>query len=273
MSLTNQAYGTRRACFDRQKCVSQTDSLSSSEDIVVVLGTDFAAGPGVLPKSTSLLGPSKRRTCQTMPVQLNYRVLLSTPADRFLPPGFVTPRRGQTMLFSPFEDEARFLRAWQAVEIARPAQQGLFTFDVSDLPYILVCGARKPGAMVSVTKGEVRVSRPLIITPENMAPEFQDFFEEREELDVVQFLLARTAAFSNLKIRNTAGEKTFVSDSVEEVVEKLNKQLDDQEEDRVAILTAPAKLGGVALLKYTTDRVLSSAPDNVQELRERGFLP
>lgn len=211
------------------------------------------------------------------PVQLNYRVLLSTPGAQLVPPEMMAPQRKpsrkQTMLFNPFEDEARFMRAWHAVEIARPVQQGLFTFDVSDLPYFLVCGGRKPGATVRVTKGEIKVSRPLIITPENMRPEFEDFFEESDEADFVQFLMARTAAFSNLKIRNSSSEKKLVSDSIEEVVEKLNKQLDSEDEDRVAILTAPPKLGGVALLKYTTERVMASAPDNVQELRERGFLP
>jgi len=208
-----------------------------------------------------------------MSVKLNYRVLLSAPGRRMIPPGMGAPQRSQTMMFSPFDDEARFMRAWHAVGIARPVHQGLFTFDVSDLPYILVCGGRKPGATVSVTKGEVKISRPLIITPDNLRPEFEDFFEEHDEEDLVQFLLARTAAFSNLKIRNTSTEKKLVSDSIEEVVEKLNKQLDSQDEDRVAILTAPPKLGGVALLRYTTERVLASAPDNVQELRERGFLP
>ena len=108
-----------------------------------------------------------------------------------------------------------------------------------------------------------------------MRPEFDNFFEEQEEEDpdIVQFLLARTAAFKNLKVKNTGRSKKIVSDSVEEVVEKLNKQLDSEDEDRIAILTAPPKLGGIALLKYTTERVMSSAADNVQELRERGFLP
>src|SRR5207247_2186871 len=96
---------------------------------------------------------------------------------------------------------------------------------------------------------------------------------QEDDSEFVHFLLARTAAFRNLKIENTAGPKKLVSDSIEEVVEKLNKQLDTEDEDRVAILTAPPKLGGVALLKYTTERVIASAPDNVQELRERGFLP
>jgi hypothetical protein len=57
------------------------------------------------------------------------------------------------------------------------------------------------------------------------------------------------------------------------MVDKLNRQLDDEEEDRVAILTAPARLGRVAVLRYATEQVMRSAPENVQELRERGFLP
>ena len=210
-----------------------------------------------------------------MPVQVNYRVMLSAPGAELLPPDFVTSSRNTKMLFSPFDDEMKFMRAWNAIEIARPVSQGLFTFDVSELPYYLVCGGRKPGATVSITKGEVHISRPLIITPDNVRPEFENFFEESDadESDFVQFLLARTAAFRNLKVNNKSSAKQIVSDSIEEVVEKLNRQLDMEDEDRIASLTSPPKLAGLALLKYTTERVMASAPDNVQELRERGFLP
>ncbi|MGH7199456.1 MAG: hypothetical protein ACREJB_02555, partial [Planctomycetaceae bacterium] len=88
-----------------------------------------------------------------------------------------------------------------------------------------------------------------------------------------QFLLSRTAAFSHLRFANSAGERKIVSDSVEEAVARLNRQLDTDDEDRVAILSSPPQLAGLAVLRYATERVLTSAPDNVQELRERGFLP
>ena len=91
--------------------------------------------------------------------------------------------------------------------------------------------------------------------------------------DVVQFLLQRTAAFSHLKFDNLHGPSQIVSDSVDEVVARLNRKLDTEEEDRVAILTAPYGLGGLAVLRYAAERVWRSAPDNIQELRERGFLP
>jgi hypothetical protein len=60
---------------------------------------------------------------------------------------------------------------------------------------------------------------------------------------------------------------------VDEVVSRLNRHLDAEEEDRTAILTAPHGLGGIAVLKYATERVWQSSADNIKELRERGFLP
>ena len=178
------------------------------------------------------------------------------------------------MSFDAFDQERRFRQAWEAVSIRRPVHYSLFTFGESELPYFLVLSADQPGTPVSLTKGEVRITRPTIITPETMHPEFRNFFEENHENEeFAHFLLARTAGFSHLKLDNSSGPARIVSDSVDEVVSRLNRQLDDEEEDRVAILTAPKPLAGVALLRYAAERVWSSTPDNIQELRERGFLP
>jgi hypothetical protein len=171
------------------------------------------------------------------------------------------------------EQERHFRDAWEAVAIRRPVHYSLFTFGESVLPYFLVLSAARPGQTASLTQGAVRITRPTIITPDNVRPEFSNFFEDAEDEQLVQFLLARTAGFSHLRLANSAGPKRITSDSVDEIVNKLNRQLDDEEEDRTAILTAPPQLAGIALLRYAAERVLSSAPDNIQELRERGFLP
>jgi hypothetical protein len=178
------------------------------------------------------------------------------------------------MPFSPFDPEAYFRSAWESVHIARPVSYALFTFGESELPYFLVVDSEQPRNPVSVTRGEVKITRPLIITPQNARPEFLHFFDESEDVGgMIDFLMARTAAFRNLKLENQHRRAELVSDSVDEVVSKLNGKLDAQDEDRVAILTAPHGLGGVAVLKYAADRVFQSAPGNIQELRERGFLP
>ena len=186
---------------------------------------------------------------------------------------FTTPDSTLLMDFHPFDRERRFRQAWESVEIRRPVHYSLFTFGESVLPYYLVCRPDRPGEMVSIRQGEVRITRPMIITPDSARPEFRNFFEEAGDDGMIEFLLARTAAFSHLRLDNASGPARIVSDSLDEAVAKLNRQLDAEEEDRVAILASPPPLAGVAVLRYATERVVSSAPDNVQELRERGFLP
>ena len=181
-------------------------------------------------------------------------------------------------MFDEFEQFQRFRSTWNAVRIERAVELGLFTFGDSDLPYYLVTSSSGKdvagnAAMVKVRRGSVTVSRARIITPDTMHPELQNFFEEHEETGLIEFLMARTAAFSNLKLSNASGPEKIVTDTVEEAVTRLNRQLDDEEEDRVAILSAPAPLAGFAVFRYASERILSSAPGNIQEFRERGLLP
>ena len=177
--------------------------------------------------------------------------------------------------FSPmdgFSDMRRFRVAMDSVAIVRGVKYSLFTFGETDLPYFLILSGPREDQAVSILRGNVKISRPIIITPQNMQPEFEDFFDDDEDEDLAQFILARSASFSNLKLKNTTGTKQIVSDSVEESIAKLNQQVDKEDEDRVAILTAPVALASFAILRYATERILQSVPDNLQQLREKGFI-
>jgi hypothetical protein len=175
--------------------------------------------------------------------------------------------------FDAFDRERRFREAWQAVEIARPVSYALFTFGESELPYFLVLDMQQPGRPVTVRQGQVTITRPLIITPENSDPEFENFFENEEDAGFAKFMLSRTASFSHLRLQNTPRGERIVSDSVEEAVAKINRQLDADDEDRVAVLTAPVRYASMAVMRYAAERIMQSANDNITELRERGFLP
>jgi hypothetical protein len=172
-----------------------------------------------------------------------------------------------------FENARRFRAAWDAVKIVRDVRYSLFTFGESQLPYYLVLSGNDDNRAISVTHGDVKITRPMIITPDHDDPEFEDFFENSDDQSLAQFVMARTASFSNLKLRNHSGSRRLVTDSVEEAVAKLNRQLDSEDEDRVAILTAPAPFAGFAVLRYASERIMQSVPENIQELREKGFLP
>ncbi len=143
-------------------------------------------------------------------------------------------------MFDDYEHERRMHDAWQTVRIERPVEYSLFTFGETVMPYYLVLGAKPPEDLVKIRRGDVRVARATIITPDSLQPEFRNFFEDAEFESLIDFLLARSAAFSNLKVSNKHGSDQIVSDSVEEAVSKLNRQLDETEEDRVAIFERPA---------------------------------
>ncbi|REJ85807.1 MAG: hypothetical protein DWQ34_17565 [Planctomycetota bacterium] len=177
------------------------------------------------------------------------------------------------MSWGPYGAEERFRAAWESVRVARPVEYGLFTFGESELPYFVVEDAARPGETVEITRGEVKVTRPMIITPQSDHPAFEGFFDDPETEGVASFLLSRTAAFSQLKLENIPGAPELVSDSQEEAVSRLNRRLDSEDEDRVAILTAPHGLARLAVLRYAAERIMQSAPGNIQELRERGFFP
>ena len=47
---------------------------------------------------------------------------------------------------------------------------------------------------------------------------------------------------------------------------KINRKLDADEEDRIAILTAPENLAGIAILRYATERVFHELSISRQQL-------
>lgn len=180
------------------------------------------------------------------------------------------------MDFDPFDPQLHFKRLWDDVRIERASHYTLFTFGDSDLPYYLLSEPTQAGELVSVHEGTIKISRPLIIRPDGDRPEFENFFESEDDddsrQDYISFLLARTAAFSNLRFSNQQRASKVVSDSLEETIDRLTHQLDDQEEDRVAIIISKPRHHGLALMKYAIGQVIQSTPENLQELRERGFL-
>jgi len=174
-----------------------------------------------------------------------------------------------------FENYERHLYGlWSSVRIERSSRYSLFTFGETKLPYYLVKEPAGKADLVSLSQGMIRITRPSIILPGAVSPEFRNFFSDEEEDGdaLVQFLLSRSAAFANLKFDNSTRTSELVSDSSQEIIDKLNQRLDHEEEEGTAILAAPEALGWMALMRYASERVMASTPDNVQELRERGFL-
>ena len=211
------------------------------------------------------------------------------------------------MDFALPDDPRGFLKLWGAVHVVRKTPFHLFTFGATDLPYKLVLEPKERGGAVGVVEGEITVARPTIITPGNAGPQFRGFFSDEDDdgpsfdpghgyddgypnspgggspwadamgdgedgEEVVRFLMSRGVKFGDLKLGHRRLKRGTVARSPEKVVDQLKNEIVD-EDDRTAILVAPHGLGGVALVRYAAECVMESAPGNIGELRERGFLP
>ena len=206
------------------------------------------------------------------------------------------------------DDPRGFLRLWSSVQVVRKTPFHLFTFGETTLPYKLALEPRDRGGAVGVAEGEITVARPTIITPGNAGPQFRGFFSDADDdgpsfdpghgyddgdpnaggpdddpwegamgdgadgEEVVRFLMSRGVTFGDLKLGHRRLKRGTIARSPERVVEQLQEEIVD-EDDRTAILVAPHGLGGVALVRYAAECVMESAPGNIGELRERGFLP
>ena len=89
---------------------------------------------------------------------------------------------------------------------------------------------------------------------------------------VVRFFMARGVKFGDLSVGHRRLRRGRSARTVRGVVDELKAEIVD-EDDRTGILVAPHGLGGVALVRYAAECIHESAPGNVGELRERGFLP
>jgi hypothetical protein len=175
------------------------------------------------------------------------------------------------MSFPDFNPPPAMRKAWNAVRIERAMPYTLFTFGSTDLPYYLVVEGRDD-ERPAVSRGQITITRPTIITPHDGNPEFDGFFESDEEGQMIELLMARGVSFPNVKFSNTGGRQEISGDNVEHIVSLLKERLDSEDEDRVAILSAPHGLGGMALMRYAVEKAVESTPDNLTELRDRGFL-
>ena len=177
----------------------------------------------------------------------------------------------------PFAAQRKLAELMGRIRLARDVTRSIFTFGHTELPYYVIFEPDS-GGQSELKTGQVTVSRPTILTPDS-EPEFFGLFEQLAEesgadlADFVQFAIRRTAAFDRLKVANTFGNVERPGGGIEEVLERVNRRLDDEEDEETGVLVAPRGLGPLAVIKYAGYRISRSAPDNMQELRERGFLP
>lgn len=165
------------------------------------------------------------------------------------------------------EDKIRY--AVEHTELIRPPQQRLATFGSTTISYYVVTGLAEN--ITVVRDGKVVAQRPRIVTPSYLI-NVEGFSEQAGSYIA---MMAREHPHEPgifYRYKNEPKEMNVVSESITEVVSKLNAQLEEENNPLSAIIKGVEELWDVSLLMFIYHLTRRAARGNVAEFHRRGFL-
>jgi len=167
-------------------------------------------------------------------------------------------------------DTKRFKECWRKTEVLREYQRALYTFGDMELPYVFVAEhARFPDKTV-VRKGVITVQKPHILLPGHYrGPEFQEGFEHAGAIppDAVWVFRAMGLPYSQIRHR-PIGEEQLEYGRLQEVLDRFDRQLEDQENHETGLIKGLAEGTDISLMRYAVGLAIKSAPENIREFFE-----
>jgi hypothetical protein len=159
---------------------------------------------------------------------------------------------------------------WQQTKIVKSSKRKLYTFGETHLPYILLAKSFVRDVDTVVRKGEVVVGRPLLFGPNSNHPVLEGFGDIGQELR--SYVLSRVAYIPPYKYSNGVHSVRIMSEIQENLIEKISKQLDAEEDILTGVIKGRPDFWEVSVMKYVAEMIVLSLPSNVRDLKEHGFL-
>jgi hypothetical protein len=174
-------------------------------------------------------------------------------------------------------DDKRIEYAVSNTEILRRPKQSLATFGTTNIYYYLVtepvyAELMEHVAETVVREGKVIAERPRIVTPYYLSR--LDGFSQNARMYFKMLLSEYGAHAPGLfyTYRNEPKELNIVSNSLPEVVDKLNADIDKRGDPLTTIIKGEDQLWDVSLLKFIHDMTRSSLPNNLTQMGSQGLL-
>lgn len=172
-------------------------------------------------------------------------------------------------------NEDTFQYAIENTQILRAPQSRISTFGHTTFRFYLVTELMDSVGQVRVRDGQLHAERPQIITPDYMQHTLGEGFGERAE-EFIGWLREHVPNLAVLKygfqFRKTNVTENIVHSPLAEVVGRLNETVDRSEDPLSAIIQGVDEGWEVCLLKFATDMIQSSAPENLGDWKRRGLL-
>jgi hypothetical protein len=172
-------------------------------------------------------------------------------------------------------EEERLVDAIGKTKILRMPRQSLATFGVTTINYYLLsypAYADENEAETVVRMGHVIANRPRIVTPyylsrlHGFSEDAKRYFEKLIEIH------GADAPGIYYTYRNEPGSTDIISNGIDDVLAKINKEIDDKKDALAAIIFGEDTLWDVSLMKFIFDVTSSSVNSNIADFHSHGLL-
>jgi len=169
----------------------------------------------------------------------------------------------------PQINSEQFKAFWRKTEVIREYRRTLYTFGDAKLPYVFAAEHPRLSDRAVVRKGSMLVQKPHILLPGYHGPEFAEGFEHAQALPSEAIYLFRAMGLPYSKVTNKPAVKEQIEyGSLQSVLDKLDRQLEEQEDSETGLIKGVLDGAEVALMRYAFGLIVKSAPENVREFFE-----
>ncbi len=174
-------------------------------------------------------------------------------------------------------EEERIAYAVRNTRILRLPRQSLATFGTTNICYYLLtepayAEITQETNETVIRKGRVIAERPRIVTPYYLSRLEGFSWEARRYFETLAKTHGSNAPGLFYSYRNEPKELSIVSHRWQEVVDKLNAEIDQGNDPLTSIIKGEDALWDVSLLKFIYEMVRNSLIDNISEMGSRGLL-
>ncbi len=163
----------------------------------------------------------------------------------------------------------RWEKALGQTEVVRPRIRALYTFSVTESPYIFLSESSINVGDTVVRKGSVIIQKPSLILPTGL-PQFEGFEAQKElhidESKLADFFLVRGVNLPSLKYNNTTYSLDLFGGSLKRAVQYFQQRLQQAEDVETGLIVGPEDCWQFSILLYISTQVVKSADGDVRRL-------
>jgi hypothetical protein len=172
-------------------------------------------------------------------------------------------------------EEERLAQAVSRTQVLRPPRQALATFGVTSISYYILSRpayAAEEETETVVRMGCVIANRPRIVTPyylsrlDGFSADARRYFQKLIETQ------GADAPGIYYTYRNEPQGTDIISNSLDDVLAKINAEIDAHNDPLAAIIRGEDTLWDVSLMKFIFDMTSASLGSNLADFRSCGLL-